>query len=332
MSESLSLLCESAEKLFRDLVNRQAPIAEIWGEIEAAGFPLLLTPECEGGFGGDWEDAFAVLRVAGVHALSAPLAEAIAASQAARIAQWPPRDGLAVLATRASGTLSNGAFTGEVSAPWGRAAAHVIARLDGRVVRLAAANASCSEGANPAGEPRDVLRFDSSPVEEAADHDTLVWGALARTAQIAGALDAALALSISYANERAQFGKPIGKFQAVQQGLAEFAEEAAAVNCAGRAAARALDRGDAAIEIAAAKLRAGQAAAIGARIAHQVHGAIGFTHEHVLHRYTARLTSWRSEYGNERLWGAHLGDWAALQGADGLWPAMVARSDAQSGS
>lgn len=332
MSESLSLLCETAEKLFRDLFERQASFAEAWPEIEAAGFPFLLTPESEGGFGGDWEDAFAVLRVAGVHALAAPLAEAIAAAHVTRRAGWKPRDGLSVIATRNAGALANGRFTGSMAAPWGRAATHLIARVSDHVVRLAVADAAVVHGANPAGEPRDTLRFEGAGVEAAADDDVALWGALARTAQIAGALDAALALSIAYANERAQFGKPIGKFQAVQQGLAEFAEEAAAVNCAGRAAALAADCGDAAMEIAAAKIRAGQAAAIGARVAHQVHGAIGFTHEHVLHRYTTRLTSWRSEYGNERTWSAYLGAWAVQQGADGLWPAIVARADARNGS
>jgi acyl-CoA dehydrogenase len=331
MSESLPLLCETAEKLFRDLAERQAPFAAAWAEIEAAGFPLLLTPEVEGGFGGDWQDAFAVLRIAGAHALAAPLAEAIAAAHVSRRAGWAPRDGLTVIATSSAAAFVGDRFTGTVAAPWGRAATYVIARVSDRVVRLAVADAAITESSNTAGDPRDALRFDGAAAEDAADDDIALWGALARTAQIAGALDAALSLSITYANERVQFGKPIGKFQAVQQSLAEFAEEAAAVNCAGRAAACAADCGDASMEIAAAKLRAGQAAAIGARVAHQVHGAIGFTHEHELHRYTTRLTSWRSEYGNERSWSAYLGAWAVQQGADGLWPAIVARADAQNG-
>lgn len=84
-------------------------------------------------------------------------------------------------------------------------------------------------------------------------------GAFIRVAQAAGALDAALAMSIDHVNTRQQFGKPLGKFQAVQQVLAIFAIEAAAVNVAGAAAAAALDRahGDfdtALFEIASAKL------------------------------------------------------------------------------
>lgn len=329
MSESLPLLCETAERLFADLAAREAPHQESWPQIEALGFPQLLASEADGGFGGDWEDAFAVLRIAGAHALNGPLPEAIAASWAARRAGLGAGSGITVIALSVEGDVRGGRLSGKVRAPWGRVATHVLAPASEGVLRLAVADAQVTHGVNPANEPRDLLSFDNAAAERGEPVDLEAWGALASTAQIAGALDAALALSIAYANERSQFGKPIGKFQAVQQALAEFTEEAAAVNCAGRAAALAAVLGDASLEIAAAKFRAGQAAAIGARVAHQVHGAIGFTREHVLHRYTARLASWRSEYGNERTWSARLGRWAVAQGADGLWPAIVARSDEQ---
>ena len=152
-------------------------------------------------------------------------------------------------------------------------------------------------------------------------------GAFARTAQIAGALDAALAMSVSYANERQQFGRPLGKFQAVQQELATFACEAAAANCAAMGAAEALDRGDAEFEIAAAKLRANRAASEGARIAHQVHGAIGFTQEYPLHDLTVRLRQWRSEFGGDAYWSKALGESVIARGADAFWPDLTARTD-----
>src|SRR6185312_13288779 len=107
-----------------------------------------------------------------------------------------------------------------------------------------------------------------------------------------------------YANERVAFERPIGKFQAVQQNLARLAgETAAALAAAGSAAdalAQATSIDDALfLEAAAAKIRSAEAAAEGAAIAHQVHGAIGFTQEHVLHRYTLRLLGWRDDFGNE---------------------------------
>lgn len=324
MSASVSLLSETAGRLFADLADvsaddARAPLAE-------AGFEQLLVPESAGGFGGDWEDAFAVLRLAGAHALPGALPDLIAGSWVARQAGLESER--AVIALHADGGFDGARFTGHITVPWAHDATHVIVEEGNGVAMLAIADACAETSANPAGETRDRLSFSGAPALRGAGR-AMLWGAWARTAQIAGALDAALALSISYANERTQFGKPIGKLQAVQQSLAEFAEEAAGVNCAGRAAARAADCGDAFVEIAAAKLCASQAAAVGARVAHQVHGAIGFTREHKLHRYTSRLTSWRSEYGGERYWGVRLGAWAAQTGADALWPELVRRSDAQ---
>lgn len=152
-------------------------------------------------------------------------------------------------------------------------------------------------------------------------------GAFARVAQIAGALDAALALSVGYVNERQQFGRPLGKFQAVQQSLASFACEAAAANCAAMGAAQALDRGDAAFEIAAAKLRANRAVGIGTQVAHQVHGAIGFTQEYPLQHLTKRLWQWRSEFGNEAYWAKRVGNSVIERGADNFWPDLTERTD-----
>jgi hypothetical protein len=155
-------------------------------------------------------------------------------------------------------------------------------------------------------------------------------GAFIRVAQAAGALDAALTMSIDHVNTRQQFGKPLGKFQAVQQVLAIFATEAAAVNVAGAAAAAALDRahGDfdtALFEIASAKLRMNKAIGVAASIAHQVHGAIGFTREYDLHRLTGPLLDWRSDHGNDAYWANVLGGMAVKLGGAGLWAEVTRR-------
>ena len=75
-----------------------------------------------------------------------------------------------------------------------------------------------------------------------------------------------------------------------------------------------------AAEVAIAKIRVGEAAGNGAAIAHQVHGAMGFTYEHSLHQATRRLWSWREEFGNEAHWADRLGHMVAARGADALWP------------
>ena len=76
--------------------------------------------------------------------------------------------------------------------------------------------------------------------------------------------------------------------------------------------------------IASAKVRCGEAANRGAAIAHQVHGAMGFTQEHRLHQFTRRLWSWRDEFGQESEWAIRLGRMVAAAGADKLWPSLTA--------
>lgn len=229
MSEMRTQLAETATALLSDGTATVDAFSE-------AGFSLLLTPEADGGFGGDWGDAVEVLRLVGF---------------------YQPR-------------------------------------LD--VAGLIVGN--------------DVHR-----------------GALATTALIGGALQRALELSIDHANTRVQFGKPLGKQQAVQQALALMAEEVAAVAVAAQAAAKARDRGDAAFEIGCAKLRANKAAGIGGAIAHQVHGAIGFTKDYPLHHYTARLIEWRSAYGNDAYWADAVGGFALRFSGLGLWQEVTRRSD-----
>ena len=131
--------------------------------------------------------------------------------------------------------------------------------------------------------------------------------------------------AVNYANERKQFGKNLAQFQAVQQNLATFACEAAAANCAAMGAAQALDRNaDSVFEVAAAKLRANRAVGAGTALAHQVHGAIGFTEEYPLHPLTRRLWAWRSEFGNDSRWSELLGARITARGANNFWADLTA--------
>jgi acyl-CoA dehydrogenase len=202
--------------------------------------------------------------------------------------------------------------------------------------------AQVAAGHNVALEPRDTLRFDAATLDavgEAALPGRIVehYGAMLRTAQMAGALDAILDMSVHYAGERIQFGRPIAKFQIIQQELARLAGWVAAAGSASEVAFRAADEarpdaggrigapGDPTFEIAAAKVVVGDAAEQGPRIAHQVHGAIGFTYEHALHFATRRLWAWRAEFGTPERWAARLGAQVLRAGAAALWPSITAR-------
>jgi acyl-CoA dehydrogenase len=129
-----------------------------------------------------------------------------------------------------------------------------------------------------------------------------------------------LELTATYVEERHQFGVPLVRFQAVQQQLATLAGEVAS---AATAVEHAVEfPGD--VEVAAAKVRAGEAAAASAAIAHQLHGAIGMTDEHELGSYTRRLWSWRDDFGGEAEWARLLGA-AVLRDPGLLWGHAPAR-------
>ena len=155
-------------------------------------------------------------------------------------------------------------------------------------------------------------------------------GALARSLQIAGTLESMLDISVRYSGDRVAFEKKISKFQAVQHNLARLAGETSAALAAAGSAADALSNSttfDEAIflEVASAKIRCSEAAEKGAAIAHQVHGAIGFTQEHILHRFTLRALAWRDDFGSESYWAVELGKLIAARGADELWPLVASR-------
>ena len=188
-------------------------------------------------------------------------------------------------------------------------------------------------GRNLAGEPRARLFFEDAEVmlieaDNASADDSLCKAALLRCAQISGALLATLERSVEYAGNRKQFGRPIGQFQSVRQALAVVAEECAAVDAACSGAFLAADADAFDVEIAGAKLRANEAIGTCTAIAHQVHGAIGFTRDFDLRHFTQRLMSWRSEYGNDAYWAERLGTLVLARGAENFWPDLTARGDA----
>jgi acyl-CoA dehydrogenase len=192
-------------------------------------------------------------------------------------------------------------------------------------------------GHNLAGDGLDAVTLDRAEPTQVApapagftEQTLMTMGAVARSVESAGALETLLALTVRYANERVAFERPIAKFQAVQHSLARLAGEvAAAMTAAGSAAdaiAQAETFDDAVfLEAAAAKIRSAEAAEEAAAIAHQVHGAIGFTQEHILHRFTLRLLSWRDDFGHESHWAVELGNRIAARGANEFWPLVASR-------
>jgi acyl-CoA dehydrogenase len=353
MSEMRPLLAETAARLFQQHCTHELVLAaeagtwpaELWTALVEAGLTHASVAEDKGGSGADLGDAMTILRAAGSHAAPVPLAETLLAawllSESGLEVPTHPltvapvlRGELPTLSRESGGWRLVGATR---AVPWARDCAELVAlaRHEERfyLALVPVRQLSVSPGANAAGEKRDDVAFDLSlerrrvaPAGAGIDFDALWrWGALARVAALAGALERALELTLRYAKEREQFGRPIGKFQAVQQQIAVLAAHVAAGCAAADAAIAAAERGPATFEIASAKARIGEAATLVAAIAHQVHGAMGFTREHSLNLTTRRLWSWREEFGDETYWWNWLGLTAAKIGGDDLWAFLTSR-------
>jgi acyl-CoA dehydrogenase len=355
VAESENIVVETAEKIFADLadaqtINRDSKgnwKAPLWQALADAGLPLAWVAEDCGGSGASLAEGFGVLGAAGRFAIAVPLAETMLAgwllAQAKiaspegemTVAPANPKDRIAL---NADGTLSGRAR----GVPFAKAAKHIAVLASGRegasIALVDAAKVRIEAGLTLANDNSDVVVFDKvepqaiKPAPKGFDQNALMlMGGVARSLQIAGALESMLDISVRYSNERVAFEKKISKFQAVQHNLAKLAGESAAALAAATSAADTLasstsfDSDAVFLEAVAAKIRCSEAAEKGGAIAHQVHGAIGFTIEHILHRYSLRALSWRDDFGSESYWAVELGKRVAARGADELWPLVASR-------
>lgn len=292
--------------------------AALWTEMQQLGLTRVGVAEDRGGSGGSLYDVLTVLRVAARHGAPLALAEAFLGSSLLGAAGLPePENGFTTTASLAIRAPVGGPVA-VPGMPWGHAAtrAAVLGQLPSgahEVLVLDLSRCDGLAGRNLAGEPTADLSAQASSVQRAALHDSPEdwwWlGALCRTAQIAGALESTLATTRRYVDERSQFGKPIGSFQAVQRHVVDLAEAHQMASVALRCAASAWSEGSEhrTFEVCVAKLVANEAARRGTRAAHQAHGAIGMTREYPLHRLTTRLAHWRLDFGTEKQLSKALG-------------------------
>jgi acyl-CoA dehydrogenase len=273
-----------------------------------------------GGSGGQFGELLTVLYEHGFSSVPLPLAEQAIACRI--LAEADPAS--SVLGACLDGTIritvspktEVGPDEGLIlrAVPWATDAEAVLVTMPHdktSVALVSLEGADIQAGTNLAREDRsDVVLGPTSEFGwrgELKDADrVLVLGAAARSAQIAGAARRCLEYATAYAAVRRQFGKPIGEFQAVAHHLARMSEL-----CSGADAALGVlcAEGDAdPYEVAATKVWMGRTAFDVARLAHQVHGAIGITKEHPLHRSTLRLRAWSFEFGSPVEWERFLGE------------------------
>lgn len=342
--EDRDLLVETAVHVFKrstPLMGRDSHTEvelgrRVWRDVEQAELDKLGVALEKGGAGGSLADAGAVLRAAARFAPPIPLAETqLAAWLAAEAGLAIPTGPLAVAPTRfgppprlsADGGFAAGSLVG---VPFAGFAGYLVVLAEAEcgmqvaVIELAAAQLTPAPALS--AEPWatvglvDVRPVAAAPVDLALE-TLLGRGALLRAQQIAGALNKVLELTVSYAGERVQFGRPIARFQAIQHHLADIAAEVVAASVAAEAAVELAESGRLLEAAAIAKSRTGLAARAAA-VAHQVHGAIGVTEEHPLHLFTRRVWDWQDDFGSDVEWSGRLGRQIAGAGSAALWPAV----------
>ncbi len=333
MNEQQTLISDTLNRLLTDLCTKDVIDAaeagcwpeELWSVLSEAGITTAGIPEAAGGAGGEIEDSMLVLRMAGRFSTPVPLAEHfIAAFLLAEHGVDIGTKPVTVAGDRFNirqggkvcGVAQNVAF-----ARWCKQM--LVVTKFGKLCLIDLDACDITPGMSIAGEPRDRVAFDGVPygtfdADTRAAERLLHLGAATRASLMAGALEAILEMSVQYSLERSQFGRPISRFQAIQQQLATLTGEVAASTMAATLVSS-LDE----MDIAIAKARVGEAVSLSTDIAHQVHGAMGYTMEHPLNQRTRRLWCWRNEYGDERFWQTKVGKALVADGADGLWNAVV---------
>lgn len=352
MNDITQMLMQSTTKILKDvctkeLVNESEQgiwAAKLWSTLADSGMITVGVPEELGGIGCSYQDAFSILRLAGKYSAPVPLAETflgnwLLADLGEQVfdepitVAFPGSENGVYLQKQEDGWLISGKAD---FVPWARFAKQMImlGRTDSEdvMVLISPEQGRIEHGKNLAGEARDNVIFADRVVKDCrvipVDAKTVVnkllySGAVARMVMMAGALERLLELCATYVTERTQFGKPLHRFQAVQHQLALLAGESAAASTAADYAVQAFQNGFLSHEIAMSKIKINEAVGAASPIAHQMHGAIGFTYEHTLHQTTRRLWSWRDEYGTETEWSEKLAEEYMENGRDGLWPFLI---------
>ncbi len=279
--------------------------AVLWQQLEASGFTDALVPESAGGAGLSLADVYPVLELCGSFAVPVPWGETLLARGLIARAGVRVPVGSVVMGTGRVGP--DGQLHGN-QVRCGSQADWVLLSSLGECRLLPAAGAQVQV----AGFCLDAQMSWPQSAWDAAQvvpgtHDLMTLQAALYAAQLAGALMAVFSRTLQYANDRQQFGKPIGKFQAIQHQLSVMSEHAFAARMAAQLGLRTEGSVPDRLRVAMAKARTSEAALEVAALSHSVHGAIGFTREFDLQLYTRRLHAWRQAAGSESYWHDVLG-------------------------
>ena len=333
-SVSRFLMTEAAPEMLRDIWETDVGRSpELRGKIASQGLMGLSVPETEGGLGLGDIDWSLLTQELGYYAIpdslidtaciAAGMLAGLSADHPAR-AQYLPRivDGSVRIAVGhpLNPWVADAHLADLLLLPHASGAGMEIHGLGGDAVKLQ------SMRSIDASRRLATVEWTASPatrLSEGAAGQTL-WdqclnrGALCAAGQMVGLAQRMLDMTVDYATQRKQFGKPIGSFQAVKHHLADVVTKIEFAKPVLYRAAKALACGDADVNarVAHAKLSCGEAAVFAARKGIQVHGAMGYTWEVDLQMFMKRAWALDSAWGDRAFHQARLGE--ALLGGDGL--------------
>ena len=315
---------------------------KVWQSFVEVGLARLTAPESSGGSGASWAEAAALLRLSAAAGVATPYAETdlVVGPLRRAAALDDATDGTATLAV-----VGHDGHARRVAWAGGTDSVLFVRRVGGDDVEVRSGGAGGYElaevptgrtgvtsargiSAVPLGDLRPPSDAAWTSVDGAAVEAAVLRGALARALQCVGAAEGMLDSAITHSTERTQFGRPLARFQSVQNLVVDIAAETVLARAAvDLAVADALSTELAGplsgFRVAVARSVVSQALAVAVRNAHQVHGAMGTTHEHTLHRLTLPALQWRGEFGSAAYWESLLADAAVAGGMDGAWPMVV---------
>ena len=299
------LLADASTPQVVRAIEAGQPATPLWNAIEASGFLDAMVPEAHGGYGMPLSQVFGLVVAEGRYATPVPVGQTLLARAAIAAAGAQVPAGPVAIASSAS---EQGGHIVCRHTPYALVAEWVVASLPGRWLLLPKAQALVTPSGIQGSLHAD-LEWQSAAAAHASS-TAVPWreaGAVLAAAQMAGAMERVLEMTLQFANDRVQFGRAIGKFQAIQHQLAVMAENVAAARMAAQVGFDAEGPLPHPLRAAAAKARASEAAALVAPMAHAIHGAIGVTAELDLQLFTRRLHDWRTDFGSERAWNTLLG-------------------------
>jgi alkylation response protein AidB-like acyl-CoA dehydrogenase len=271
--------------------GNSAPGRAVWRRLADLGVTALAVPEQSGGIGAHPVDLVVAVERLGRWCVPGPVVESLAVAP------------ILLTGDNRAAALADGELIATVAMPPAVPRAVDADLADLVLIAEGAGVTDATAGARHASVDPARRLFDVTPAGDVRAADVsraYEFGALATAAQLLGAGQAMLDMSVEYAKQRSQFGRSIGSYQAIKHKLADvhIALELTRPLVFGAALALASESPDIARDVSAAKAAASDAALLSARSALQTHGAIGYTAEHDLSHPLLRVQALQSAWGD----------------------------------